>query len=178
MYSFIGLMAEHKGFDLISQTIDDLVQKGVQFVAVGTVSPDLEEFVRSLNEKYPNNVKISIGYVGHLGKKIYSASDFLLIPASVQPGGLSPLIANKYGCLPICYETGGIKDNMTDFRLTDGNCYLFNDYDKTTLSDLLDRTLRDYQNKDRMKEYILAGMSKRFDIIDCAKKYLELYEEM
>lgn len=178
LYSYIGLMAEHKGFDLISQTIDELVSKGIQFVAVGTVSPDYENFVRSLNEKYPHNVRINIGYGGHLAKKLYAASDFILNPASVEPCGLCPLIANRYGALPICYETGGIKDNIKDFKQPDGNGYLFNDYDKNTFVDLINRTLHDYQNKDRMKQYILQGMSKSFDIVDCANKYLALYEEM
>ena len=29
-----------------------------------------------------------------------------------------------------------------------------------------------------MKQYILQGMQKNFDIVDCANKYLALYEEM
>ena len=119
-----------------------------------------------------------MGYGVHIEKKLYAASDFILNPASVEPCGLCPLIANRYGALPICYETGGIKDNITDFRQPEGNGYLFNDYDKNTFVDLINRTLHDYQNKDRIKQYILQGMSKRFDIIDCANKYLALYEEM
>lgn len=178
LYSFVGFMAEHKGFDLLSQILDDVISKGAQFVAVGTVSGEYENFVRSLNEKYPENVKISIGYDGHLAKKIYAGSDFLLNPASIEPCGLCPLIANRYGSLPICYETGGIKDNIIDFKQADGNGYLFNDYDKNTLLDLINRTLHDFENKDKMKEYILSGMSKKFDIKDCADKYLELYEDM
>lgn len=178
LYSFVGFMAEHKGFDLLSQVLDDFIQKGVQIIATGTVSPDYENYVRSLNEKYPNNVKIFIGYNGHLAKKIYAASDFLLNPSSIEPCGLCPLIANKYGALPICFETGGMKDNITDYKNGDGNGYLFNDYDKTTLSDLLNKTLYDFNNKEKMKNYILSGMAKRFDIQDCANKYLELYEDM
>lgn len=178
MYSFIGFMTEHKGFDLISQIIDELVQKNVQFVSAGTVSPEYENFVRLLNEKYPNNVKIMLGYNSHLAKKIYASSDFLLNPASIEPCGLCPLIANKYGALPICYETGGVKDNIVDFKQENGNGYLFNDYDKNTLLDLINRTLQDFENKDKMKQYILSGMNKRFDVEDCANKYLSIYENM
>lgn len=178
LYSFIGFMAEHKGFDLISQTIEEFLQKGVQFIATGTVSGDYENFVRSLNEKYPDSVRVCIGYNGHLAKKLYAASDFLLNPSSIEPCGLCPLIANRYGALPICYETGGIKDNIVDFKNENGNGYLFNDYDKVTFADLLNKTLHDYENKDKMKSYILSGMKKSFDITDCAAKYLEVYEDM
>lgn len=178
LYSFVGFMAEHKGFDLLSQIFDDFINKGAQFVATGSVSPDYETYIRSLNEKYPDNVKIFIGYNGHLAKKIYASSDFLLNASSIEPCGLCPLIANKYGTLPICYETGGIKDNVVDFKQGNGNGYVFNDYDKTTLSDLLDRTLNDFKNKDKMRDYILSGMSKKFDIQDCANEYLRIYEDM
>ena len=178
LYSFIGFMAEHKGLDLLSQLFDEFIAKGVQFVAAGTVSSEYETFVRSLNEKYPENVRIFLGYDGHLAKKLYASSDFLLNPASVEPCGLCPLIANKYGALPICYEVGGIKDNLVDYKEENGNGYVFNDYDRTTLSDLLDRTLHDFQNKDKMRKYILQGMEKSFDIKICADKYLELYQEM
>ena len=171
-------MAGHKGFDLLSQILEEYLQKGMQFVAVGTVSSEYDIFVRSLNEKYPDMCKINIGYNGHLAKKIYASSDFLLNPASIEPCGLCPLIANRYGTLPICYETGGIKNNITDFKQEGGNGYLFNDYDKTTLSDLINRTLHDFENRDKIKSYIVSGMEKRFDIIDCAQKYLELYEDM
>lgn len=178
LYSFVGFMTEHKGFDLLSQVIDDFLKKNVQLVATGTVSKEYEDYVRLLNEKYPNSVKISIGYNGHLAKKLYAASDFLLNPASIEPCGLCPLIANKYGALPVCYETGGVKDNIIDFKQENGNGYVFNDYDKTTLSDLLDRTKKDFENKEKMKKYILSGMSKTFDVKDCANKYLKLYEDM
>ncbi len=178
LYSFIGFMADHKGLDLLSQLFDEFISKGVQFVAAGTVSPDYENFVRGLNEKYPNSVRIFLGYDGHLAKKLYAASDFLLNPASVEPCGLCPLIANKYGALPICFEVGGIKENVVDYKEENGNGYTFNDYDKTTLSDLLDRTIHDFNNKEKMQKYILQGMEKSFDIKLCADKYLELYEEM
>ena len=41
-----------------------------------------------------------------------------------------------------------------------------------------EKSLKDYENKDRMKQHILQGMEKSFDIVDCANKYLALYEEM
>ena len=147
-------------------------------VYICTAEEHFENFVRGLNEKYPENVRIFLGYDGHLAKKLYAASDFLLNPASTEPCGLCPLIANKYGALPICFECGGIKDNIVDYKEENGNGYTFNDYDKTTLSDLLDRTLHDFNNKEKMQKYILQGMKKTFDIKTCADKYLELYEEM
>ena len=111
-------------------------------------------------------------------KKIYAGADFLLNLASVEPCGLCPLIANKYGSLPIVYATGGIKDNVKDFKQENGNGYVFNDYDINSLKDLFNRAIYDFKNKDKMKSYILSGMNQKFDVIDCAKKYIDLYYEM
>ena len=178
LFAFVGFMASHKGLDLLTQMIDRYIDDGIQFVAIGNSVPEYEEFMRGLNERHPEMAKVSFGYDRHLAKKLYASSDFLLNIASVEPCGLCPLIANKYGSLPIVYATGGIKDNIVDFKLEGGNGYIFNDYDLTSLCDLFNRALHDYQNKEKMKNYILQGMNKNFDIKDCADKYLELYYEM
>ena len=178
LYCFIGFMAGHKGWDLLSKVLESYIQKGVQFVASGKMSSEYEAYARYLNEKYPQSVKICFGYNGHLAKKFYASCDFLLNISSIEPCGLCPLIANKYGTLPICYYTGGIKDNLSDFKNPDGNGYILRNYDTTSLCDLLDRTLHDFENKEKIKSYIISGMNKSFDIRDCAIKYLNLYEKM
>lgn len=178
MFGFVGFMASHKGLDLLTQILDQYIDKGVQFVAIGNSVPEYEEFMRGLNERHPNMAKVTFRYDRQMAKKIYAASDFLLNIASVEPCGLCPLIANKYGSLPIVYETGGIKDNITDFKRPEGNGYVFNDYDANTLCDLFNRALHDFENKEKINEYILQGMDKQFNITTCAKQYLDLYYEM
>lgn len=178
LYCFIGYMANHKGIDLFRQMLDGYISNGMQFVAIGGGSKDSEEFMRGLNERHPGMAKINFGYNQKLAKKMYAGADFLFNIASVEPCGLCPLIANKYGTLPIVYATGGIKDNISDFKYTNGNGYVLKDYDVTSLCDLIDRTLRDYQNKEKMTANIISGMNQSFDVKDCAEKYLEIYEEM
>ena len=164
--------------DLLRQVLEPYIQKGIQFVAIGGITNEFEGFMRSMNELYPNQVKIKFGYDRKLAKKAYAGADFLFNIASVEPCGLCPLIANKYGCLPIIYHTGGLKDNFTDFKYNNGNGYVLKDYDVSSLNDLINRTLHDYENKDKIRNYMLAGMNQKFDIKDCADQYLKLYKEM
>ena len=179
VYAYVGYMGPHKGIDLLRQVIENYLQEGkLQLVGIGGGSPEYQNYMQYLNDKYPESVKIKFGYDNHFVKKIYAGTDFLLNIASTEPCGLCPLIANKYGALPIVYETGGLKDNFTDFRYQGGNGYLFNDYDATTLSDLINRTLRHYEDKERFNGYISQVMDESFDIKDCADKYIEHYEEM
>lgn len=80
--------------------------------------------------------------------------------------------------MPIVYQTGGLIDNFSDFKYNNGNGYILKSYDSTSLSDLFDRTLRNFGEKEKINRYITCGMSQDFDIAECSKKYLELYEEM
>lgn len=178
MYSFIGLMTSYKGFDLLEKVLEGYIQKGIQFVAVGTVDKNYKEFLEGLNEKYPSSVKITFDYSSSLARKIYAGSDFLLNTSSVEPCGLCPIIANRYGCMPIVSQTGGLIDNFSDFKYNNGNGYILKSYDVTSLSDLLDRTLRNFNEKEKINRYITCGMTQDFDIKECSRKYHELYEEM
>lgn len=177
LYCFVGYMSTVKGMDLIRQILEKYLEQGIQFVAVGGGSQEYEDYLRGINERYPDKSKIVFGYNRHLAKKFYASADFLLNISSVEPCGLCPLIANKYGSLPIVYSTGGLKDNFSDFK-HGGNGYILKDYQADELCDLIDRTLHDYENKEKMHAYITAGMSENFDIKDCANKYLKLYQEI
>ncbi len=177
MYCFVGHMSTVKGMDLIRQVLEKYLDGGAQFVAVGGGSIEFEDYLRSVNERFETRAKIVFGYNRHLAKKFYASADFLLNISSVEPGGLCPLIANKYGCLPIVYATGGLKDNFSDFK-HGGNGYVLKDYRADELCDLLDRTLHDFENKEKMENYIKTGMAENFDIAASADKYLKLYQEL
>lgn len=178
MFAFIGYMSPTKGIDLLIQTLPKFLEAGAQLVGIGGGVPEYENKMRALEQQYPNNVKIKYGFDSQYVKKIYAASDFLLNLASIEACGLCPMIANKYGSLPIVYATGGLKDNFTDFKYQNGNGYIFKNYDSVSLNDLIERALHDYENKEKINQYIEAGMEENFSIDNCAEKYLEVYKEM
>ena len=178
IYSFVGFMAAHKGFDLISGVIEKYLDAGIQFVAVGTIQDEYRDFLVNLNYKYPDHVHIKFGYDSVLARKIYAGADFLLNTSSVEPCGLCPMIANRYGTLPIVYTTGGLIDNFSDFKYNNGNGYILKNYDVNSLSDLLDRTLRNFGEKEKITNYTKTGMTQDFSIAECAEKYLEIYRDM
>lgn len=178
MFSLIGYMASHKGIDLLIQVLPKFLNDGAQLVVIGGGVPEYENKMRELQIAYPKNVNIKFGFDSQYVKKLYAGSDFLFNIATIEPCGLCPMIANKYGSLPIVYATGGMKDNFSDFKYQNGNGYVLKDYDATSLSDLIERALRDYQNKEKIHAYISTGFKQDFNIENCAKKYFDVYKEM
>ncbi len=178
MFAFVGFMDHGKGIDLISASIKPFLESGAQLVVVGLGNPEFEDYFKRLALSYPEKVCVKTAYDAILPHKLYAGCDFLLSLATSEPCGQTPLIANKYGCLPIVYLTGGIKDNFTDFRFEGGNGYILKDYNATALSDLLSRAVRHFYNKEKFEEYIKSAMEQDFDIEDTAEAYLELYEDM
>ncbi len=178
-YCYIGYMAGHKGLDLILLILENYIKENkLQFVVLGGGNTEFQKSLIALSEKYPKNVSVTVGYDSRLAKKIYAGSDFLFNVSKIEPCGLCPLIANRYGCMPIVSYIGGLKDNFVDYKYTNGNGYILKSQDPTSFQDLINRTLRHYKEKDRIKNYIISGMNQNFDIINCAKKYLKLYREM
>ena len=179
LYCYVGYMAAHKGMELLSGVLPKLVgEKGAQFVAIGKSTEECQNMMNELAATYPQNVRVIFSHDTKFVRKIYAGADFLFNVSSIEPCGLCPLIANRYGTLPIVYHTGGLKDNFTDFKYTNGNGYVLRNYDQNSLADLVERTLYDYENKEKIHGYILSGMNREFDIKDCAEKYLNLYKEM
>lgn len=178
IYAFIGHMTNQKGIDLLSTILEPQIEGGIEFVALGYGEPQFEEFFRALEQKHPQRAKFIAKYDIALARKIYASADFLFNLSSTEPCGLSPMIANRYGAMPIVYLTGAIKDNFSDFKYTNGNGYILKDFDANSLFDLFSRTLRNFADKEKIESYKLSGMRQVFDAKDCAEKYLTLYDNL
>ena len=61
----------------------------------------------------------------------YAASDFILMPSAYEPCGLSQMVAQKYGSLPIVHRTGGLADSVRhlDPDRHKGNGFCFEHHD-------------------------------------------------
>ena len=98
MIAIISRLASHKGFDIISQMIYNVVgYNDVQLVILGKGEAQYEGFFRGLESAYNDKVRALITYDRDLSKRIYAASDIFLMPSKSEPCGLSQMIASRYG---------------------------------------------------------------------------------
>jgi starch synthase len=177
--SVVSRITEAKGFDLITEIIEDLIQQGnMQFVLLGSGDSHTEDYFQYLSRTYPGKVGAYIGYSDELARKIYAGSDFFLMPSRFEPCGLAQLISLKYGTIPIVRKTGGLKDTIESYNqyTKEGTGFAFDQYDAFDLKDAIERGLSIYRDKTAWKQLVRRAMQEDFSFDESAKKYLALYE--
>ena len=180
MLAFCSRINVLKGFDLIKSCIEKLIAElDIQLVGVGSADKEFYDFFSYLNNKYPKNVHISLGFSLEIGKKIYSAADIYLMPSLTEPCGLSQIVASRYGAIPIVRETGGLKDTIKDFGcIGGGNGYTFTNPVVGDLEYSIRRAVADFKDKPEWEKKIKKVMSLDFSWNKTAKEYIETYNEL
>ena len=140
----IGRLVEQKGVDLLTAVAPDLLEGGAQLAVLGTGDPAYEERWRSLRDRYPSRLFLTLGFDAALAQRIYAGCDLFLMPSRFEPCGLGQLIALRYGTLPVVRAVGGLADTVRDLdeRPRDGNGFAFTQYDRASFSGALARALR------------------------------------
>jgi starch synthase len=114
LFSMISRLTWHKGIDLVISVLPTIIQRGGQFVAVGTGEHGIEDSLRDLAKRYPKQVAVHIGYSEERAHQTMAAADFLLMPSRSEPCGLTHLYGYRYGVVPITTRVGGLADTVVD----------------------------------------------------------------
>ncbi len=172
--SMISRLVSHKGFDLVLNIIEELLQSDVQFVVLGTGDSHYEGFFKDLARRYPEKMSAQIMFNNDLSRKIYSGSDIFLMPSKSEPCGLSQMIACRYATVPIVRETGGLYDSIKPLE----NGYTFTNYNAHDMLYVIRQAIEDYKNKEVWSKLMHRAATTDFSWKNSAKKYEALYLDM
>lgn len=180
MIAIISRLASHKGFDIISQMIYNIVgHHDVQLVLLGKGEAHYEGFFRGLENAYHDKVRALITYDRDLSKRIYAASDIFLMPSKSEPCGLSQMIASRYGSIPVVRETGGLYDSIKPYWLKDGeicgNGFTFANYSPYELEERTRAAIELWYNEGLRTRFVEKIMRTDFSWKNSAERYLEMY---
>jgi starch synthase len=114
LFSVVSRLVYQKGLDLTLAAVQDILDMGGQLVITGCGEPHVEQAVRELQEQYPGQIGVHVGFDETEARRIFAGSDFLLMPSRYEPCGLSQMYAQCYGALPIARRTGGLADTIQD----------------------------------------------------------------
>src|SRR5690606_26297117 len=114
LFAVVSRLVYQKGLDLTRAAAEDIIEMGGQLVITGCGEPHVEQAVRELQERFPGQVGVHVGFDEIEARRIFAGSDFLLMPSRYEPCGLSQMYAQCYGALPIARRTGGLADTIED----------------------------------------------------------------
>jgi starch synthase len=176
----ISRLADQKGFDLIGETMADMLSLDIQFVLLGTGEKKYHELFQSVQKKYPEKVGVFLGFNDELAHLVEAGSDMFLMPSRYEPCGLNQMYSLKYGTVPIVRATGGLADTIHEFDPSagTGNGFVFVPYDGKELLKAVSRAVVTYKNQSFWKKIMKNGMSQDFSWKVSAKKYADLYARL
>ncbi|MBK1716918.1 starch synthase [Thiocystis violacea] len=183
--AFIGRLDPQKGLDLVRHAIFHTLERGAQFVLLGSspddrINADFWGLKQMLNDS--PDCHLEIGFDEDLSHLIYAGADMMLVPSRFEPCGLTQLIALRYGTIPVVRAVGGLADTVFDKDhssrpLGERNGYVFNNYDNAGLESALGRAIDCY---DRFPEHFreLMKNAMRFDYSwnQPGQDYLNIYD--
>lgn len=112
LFIYVGRLVEQKGIDLLFEVLPALLEKGAQFVALGSGQPELEQGLRELRDEYPGRVGLHIGFDRLLVHRILAGGDMLLMPSRFEPCGITQMQSMRYGTVPVVHAVGGLLDTV------------------------------------------------------------------
>ncbi len=174
LLGIVSRIADQKGFDLIEEIFDSLMEEDIQLVILGTGVKRYENFLSEMAKKYPEKFGLETTFNEELAHQIYAGSDIFLMPSFFEPCGLGQLIAMRYGSVPVARETGGLKDTV----IPSETGFTFKEYKANKFLETIKQTLEKFKDKNYWKELQKNGMEKDFSWEKSAKEYLEIYKKL
>ncbi|WP_083829194.1 glycogen synthase [Thiocapsa marina] len=183
--AFIGRLDPQKGLDLVRHAIFYTLERGAQFVLLGSspddrINGDFWGLKRMLNDS--PDCHLEIGFDEDLSHLIYAGADMMLVPSRFEPCGLTQLIALRYGTVPVVREVGGLADTVFDKDyshrpLHERNGYVFRDFDNAGLESALGRAIACYRNHpEHFRELMKNGMRTDYSWSTPGQDYLNIYD--
>lgn len=180
MVTMVTRLVGHKGVDLVMFAGDDMLERDIQLVVLGTGEYTFEDYFRSLEARHRDKCRALIKYDRDLSKRIYAAGDIFLMPSRSEPCGLAQMISSRYGNIPIVHETGGLYDSIKDIgNLGGGNGFTFAAYSAYEMLGSVNRAANMYENDRENYEKLREKVMKvDFSWKKSASSYNELYEKV
>lgn len=178
----VSRLVSQKGIDLIKRVFDEmLLIDDFNFIVLGSGEELYENYFNALSARYPDKVRIHIGYSNKLAHMIYAGCDIFLMPSKFEPCGLGQIIALKYGTIPVVRETGGLVDTIAPYNEYEkrGNGFSFTNFNAHDMMHVLRYAMHIYYHDSKNWENIIyEAMRSDFSWAKSAKAYKKLYKDV
>ncbi|QEH38214.1 Glycogen synthase [Aquisphaera giovannonii] len=179
----IGRLDPQKGWDLLAEVADRLLDRDVQLVVLGTGHPKYHELLGQLAGRHEGKVWAYLGFSDDLAHQIEAGADLFLMPSLFEPCGLNQLYSLTHGTVPLVRATGGLADtviNLNPWTLGDGtaNGFSFAEPNAGALWNAIEVALATWKNRTVWESLIRNGMKADWSWAHSAAEYVRLYQEI
>jgi starch synthase len=180
LFGTISRLAEQKGVDIQIGALAEMLNSNIQFVQLGSGSPEFEEGYRELAARFPHKVAVRFGYDEKLSHRIEAGCDFFLMPSRFEPCGLNQMYSLRYGTIPIVRATGGLDDSVTDYAESTktANGVKFYDYTPRALAKAIRKALAVYDEPGLFRQFRRNAMTADYSWEKTVNEYLNVYKKM
>ena len=180
LFGTISRLAEQKGVDIQLGALSEMLNTKMQFVLLGSGSPEFERGYRELARQFPGKIAVRFGYDETLAHRIEAACDFFLMPSRFEPCGLNQMYSLRYGTIPIVRATGGLDDSVVDWtqnpKLATG--IKFSDYTARALAKSIRKALVLYGQPKLLANCRRNAMRADFSWERTVHDYLTVYQRL
>ena len=177
LFGTISRLAEQKGVDIQLGALEEMLNSNIQFVLLGSGSPEYERGYRDLAARFPGKVAVQFGYDESLSHRIEAGCDFFLMPSRFEPCGLNQMYSLRYGTIPIVRATGGLDDSVIDCgqNADRANGIKFSEYTSRALAKAIRKALAIYEQPELLRQFRRKAMQADFSWAKTVGEYVKVY---
>lgn len=180
LVGMVSRMTSQKGFDLLHESLDDVMRVDMQFVMLASGDPKIEEFFREAERRYPGKLRLIAEFDNRMAHRIQAGCDAFLMPSRFEPCGLTQMYAAKYGTVPVVRATGGLRDTVWEFdpATGKGNGFVFEAYRREELVAALDRMASTFKSPSKWRQIMENCFACDFSWDRAAQNYVQWFRSL
>ncbi len=188
LVAYIGRLDDQKGVHLVHHAIYYALNKGAQFVLLGSPTESAIGTWFSHEKRHLNDnpdVHLELSFNEELSHLIYAGADMIVVPSNYEPCGLTQMIGLKYGTIPIVRGVGGLVNTVFDRDYDNShlpeerNGYVFYNTDNYALESAMERAIGLwYDYPEEFEKLVIQGMNYDYSWKYPGKEYLAIYENI
>ncbi len=175
LLGIVSRIAGQKGFDILLEGLDRLLQRPVSLAILGSGDPVLVRALEEARARWPGRIGLRVGFDEGMAHRVEAGADAFLMPSRYEPCGLNQMYSLRYGTVPIVRRTGGLADTVEESEY--GTGFLIPSHHAVELLAAVDRAHAVFVNPEAWRALQLRGMAEDHSWNRSAAAYEAVYRQ-